>query len=162
MASGTTTARTPSAAPTGTPTVGDGPVLLIDQQEQRPWAFPGRACRTLKLKTGDYSVLGLEDEICIERKSLSDLVGTVIHDWLRFVKELRRMAGMRAAIVVVESTPDRLYAKEYIGDALPQSVMGKCSAITLDYGIPVTWWGSREASQRTAEQWLVLAWEKFG
>jgi DNA excision repair protein ERCC-4 len=130
--------------------------------EQKPWVFPDDV-KVIKgpLRTGDYSVAGLKDCLCVERKSLSDLVKTVIQDWLRFTKELNRMAGFDVAIIAVEATTDDLYAHKYLGDASPESVIGKCSAIMIDYGVPVVWWGSRENAQRTALQFLRMASQKL-
>lgn len=136
--------------------------ILMSGAEQKPWVFPSDVTVTKgPLRTGDYSVAGLKDCLCIERKSLSDLVKTVIHDWIRFTKELNRMAGFDVAVVAVEATTDDLYAKRYLGDGDPESVMGKCHAITIDYGIPVVWWGSRESAQRTAYHFLKLASQKL-
>lgn len=136
--------------------------IIHSGAEQKPWVFP-EDVRVLRgpLRTGDYTVEGLHTRLCLERKSLSDLVGTLMHDWLRFVKQLRRMAAMDVAVIAVEATPADLYAKKYLGDSNPESVMGKCSAIMIDYGIPVVWWGDRESAQRAALQFLTLAHEKL-
>ena len=42
--------------------------IIIDTREQKPWEFPGHTTAVQKLDTGDYSVEGLEDILCIERK----------------------------------------------------------------------------------------------
>lgn len=137
--------------------------ILIDTRDQKPWAFPQpgvSVCRT-KLDAGDYSVRGLETSVCLERKTLTDAVSTLMSDWIRFVKQLKRMAGMDVAAIVIEATPDDVYAKKYMGDANPESVMGKCHALYLDYGVPVLWWGTREAAQREAFHFLKLAHSKL-
>ncbi len=136
-------------------------VILIDTKEQKPWDLVGESQR-VGLKTGDYSVLGLQDRLVIERKSLTDLANTVVGDWLRFCKQLRRMASMDSAVIAVESSVDELLAYNYTSDVKPMSVLGRCSAITLDYGIPVLFLGSRESAQVWAGQYLALAVEKYG
>ena len=63
--------------------------IAIDTREQLPYVFD---CETeLKtLKTGDYSLVGGEHLISIERKSADDLVGSLTAGRERFEKELHR------------------------------------------------------------------------
>jgi ERCC4-type nuclease len=63
------------------------PVVLIDTREQSPFdfsRFPNWIAdqRKQKLHVGDYSVEGMEDLIVIERKSLSDLITTLMQQRL--------------------------------------------------------------------------------
>ncbi len=62
--------------------------IVIDSREQEPYTF---ACEVVKAKldAGDYSVAGFEQRVAVERKSLRDFVGTVIHDFDRFARELQ-------------------------------------------------------------------------
>lgn len=90
-------------------------VMIIDTREQTPWTFEdivigmGEQKKQLKLKTmttrlrsGDYSIAGLEEVVAIERKSKSDLFGTIGNGRERFLRELSRMNEMKWAAVVVE------------------------------------------------------------
>lgn len=61
------------------------------------------------LKTGDYSIQGYDDTICFERKSVQDLVGTLIGGHERFLREMERMRSFKARYILVEHTPDILY-----------------------------------------------------
>lgn len=61
------------------------------------------------LKTGDYSIQGYEDEICFERKSVPDLVGTLIGDHSRFLKEIERMKSFEEKYILVEHTAGTVY-----------------------------------------------------
>lgn len=61
------------------------------------------------LKTGDYSIQGYEDTICFERKSVQDLVGTLIGGHERFLREMERMRSFKAKYILIEHTPDILY-----------------------------------------------------
>lgn len=61
------------------------------------------------LKTGDYSIQGYEDIICFERKSVQDLVGTLIGGHERFLREMERMRSFKAKYILIEHTPDILY-----------------------------------------------------
>lgn len=121
-------------------------IILIDSQEQARWRFPGDTL-VKKLATGDYSIQGYTDLITIERKSLNDLVKTVINDWLRFSRELRRMASMDYAAIVVEAPVTAVANGAYESNANPNSVRGKLNAIYLDFGVPTLFLDNREIAQ---------------
>ncbi len=86
--------------------------ILIDDREKTPFGFPShdgskQVIHKLRhrLLTGDYSLLGLEDFVAIERKKASELFHTVGAGRKNFIAELRRMEviinrGGYAAIVV--------------------------------------------------------------
>ena len=96
--------------------------VLIDTREQSPYAFQhfkADACyktnsgvsrdlyipKTVStIRTGDYSIPGYESEVCIERKSLTDLYGTLGGGRERFERELERMSKIRVAHVVIEAS----------------------------------------------------------
>ena len=82
----------------------DDVVAVIDTREQLPLELPLRSI-TGTLPTGDYSVSGFEDLICVERKSLPDLIGCMTSGRTRFEKELQRMKAYDARCVVVECSP---------------------------------------------------------
>ncbi len=140
--------------------------VVIDTREQEghAWEFDADAFAPIsqKLVTGDYSILGLESYLTIERKTLGDAVSSVIHDWTRFRKVLYRMAGMEHAIVVIEASISDVYEKRYESDAIPSSVMGKFISITTDHGLPVVFAGSRAGAITFSEQYLALAVKKLG
>tara|TARA_Y100000590_G_scaffold90261_1_gene101733 strand:- start:6835 stop:7242 length:408 start_codon:yes stop_codon:yes gene_type:complete len=56
-----------------------------------------------KLDTGDYSIEGLEDRLCIERKaSVVELAGNVGHDRQRFLNEIERMKEFPHKYIILE------------------------------------------------------------
>lgn len=90
--------------------------VVIDTREQAAFSFTGHRATAKKkhrplvvqtviatLKTGDYSLVGFEDRITIERKSLADAYATFSHERERFERELLRMAKYENAHVVVEA-----------------------------------------------------------
>lgn len=98
-------------------------IVVVDTREQTPWQFQElvavktvtrkkqkvrlakplvvRTDRTT-LRTGDYSIEGHEEQFSLERKSLSDALGTFTAGRERFERELERMAAMDFAAVVME------------------------------------------------------------
>ena len=56
-----------------------------------------------KLATGDYSIEGHEDKVCVERKSKVDLFGTLTSGRDRFERELIRMTKMQSPHIVCEA-----------------------------------------------------------
>lgn len=137
--------------------------VTIDTREQRPWPLdPTRFAVTRgTLHTGDYALTGYESQICLERKGLGDWVQTVIADWIRFRKELYRLAGFDMAAIVVEATVEDVLAHRYESDASPASVLGRANGCWLDHGTPVYFWGSRTAAVTMAESFFTLAWKKL-
>lgn len=137
--------------------------ILYDQNEKVPWSFAPDRFNVVKrhLKTGDYTLAGLEDRLCVERKSLGDFVGTVISDWLRFRRQLYRMAAMDLALIVVEAEVSAVYAHDYESDATPESVIGRAHACLIDHSVPVLWWGSRERCVALVSQLFTLAHKKL-
>jgi ERCC4-type nuclease len=137
-------------------------IIVADTREQHPYSFP---CATNRkaLAAGDYSVEGLEDRVAVERKSLADFVHTVIHDHERFGREMLLLSTYDAACVVVEADLDAVLRSQRVHDlrgAKPESVLGACLHITLRYGVPVFWCGSRQAARTFTEMYLRMAVRK--
>jgi ERCC4-type nuclease len=77
--------------------------IIIDTREQTPWSFPTVAAtvRFAKLSAGDYALEG-DHRFAIERKSMDDFCGTVSSGWKRFLREIARMDGHEARVIIVE------------------------------------------------------------
>lgn len=91
--------------------------VVIDTREQLPFDFAGMTCDQADgggpltiptcvntLTSGDYSILGYETRVAVERKSLADLYSTLGQGRDRFERELERLAGYDFAAVVIEAT----------------------------------------------------------
>lgn len=83
-------------------------VIKIDTREQapfgflniEPWDYIERvACA---LPTGDYSIVGLESRVTIERKTVEDFYGSIGSGRERFEREMQRLATFDYAAVVIE------------------------------------------------------------
>ena len=82
--------------------------IIIDTREQRPYTFQNIKPEPPEtiiqgLTTGDYSLAGLESYICVERKSMTDLFGSVGKGRTRFEHEMERLSTFDYAAIVVES-----------------------------------------------------------
>jgi ERCC4-type nuclease len=75
--------------------------ILIDTREQAPLKFATFPTEPATLATGDYSVQGLEDSITIERKSISDLIGSLTSGRERFQREIQRMLAYRSRTLLI-------------------------------------------------------------
>jgi hypothetical protein len=75
--------------------------IVVDTREQKPWAFA--ECNTVhkKLDTGDYSIEGLENFLCIERKnSVSEIANNISEQ--RFRDEIERMSNYLYKFILLE------------------------------------------------------------
>jgi len=78
-----------------------------------------------KLDTGDYSLEGLEDKVCIERKaSVVEFANNIGHDMVRFNKEIKRMMEFPHRFMIFEfSLSDLMDFPDRSG--IPQEDWGK-------------------------------------
>lgn len=138
-------------------------IIVIDTREQEPYSFDSRLAVTVHraLPAGDYSVAGLESAVAVERKSLDDFVSTVIRHRARFRKELRKLAGHRAACVVVEAGVLDVLLHRYRGEAHPNAVLGSALSIILDFRIPVFFCSNRQAACQFVQAYLLSAHERW-
>jgi len=123
--------------------------VLVDSREQAPYTFEGltgnasQGSRLLNittrwagLKTGDYSIDGFEDLVCIERKSKSDFYGTLGAGRDRFDREHQRMSRMEFAAVVIEASWASILSDAPKWSTLsPRTILGSALAYERDYGV---------------------------
>jgi len=108
----------------------------IDTREQKPSDLAPLRTTSLKLDTGDYSVVGLTHKIAIERKSLSDLVGCVGRERERFERELQRLMAYETKAVVVEADWAHIELKQYRGVLEPNHILGSLMGWVAQ-GVPI-------------------------
>ena len=130
--------------------------IVIDTREQAEYGFDCPTVRR-KLDAGDYSVEGLESVVAVERKSLADFTSTVMHEFQRFATELEKLSAMEAACVVVEADLDAvLRGKEAqaLHNTSPGSLLGAALWLSLRFGVPIYWCGSRQAARAFTDGFL--------
>jgi DNA excision repair protein ERCC-4 len=127
--------------------------MAVDTRENIPWRYEsviigtGSAARLLQielipttLKSGDYSIVGLENRISIERKSKEDCYGTIGRGRNRFIKELGRLNQLDFAAVIIEAEwSDLIQNPPKRSRVAPSSING--SIIAFQQRFPfVHWW----------------------
>ena len=97
--------------------------IIVDTREQLPWDFEENTIAKEKLDTGDYSVKGLEDILCIERKrSVSEIANNLTEK--RFDDVLSRMSKYKFAFLLLEFSVDDILSFP-IGSDIPKRMWDK-------------------------------------
>lgn len=151
--------------------------IKIDSREQQPWDFQpeekksGR-CQvteiiTEKLDAGDYSIIGLEDKVLIERKKGWQelfLNYSPKENKARFEREMERMRDVPHKYILIESLLDN----DTLGLSIPQMkfappakrVLEWLLELQLEYGIHIMFVGNsgkqvaRKIFEKVAKRYL--------
>lgn len=127
--------------------------VIVDTRERTPWSIEtssvGEVFRQ-KLDTGDYSIQGLENLLCIERKkNVAELATNISQP--RFWDEMKRMKKYEYRYLILEFSIDDVRTFP-VGSDVPESrwetlkvkgpyIMKKISEIQVDYNIDVVFCG---------------------
>ncbi len=116
----------------------DGFCLVIDTREQLPYSWPGIPTVRKALPLGDYSVLGLENRIGVERKSHADFVATVTTRHRQFFDRLTFVAARCSVYPIIEEHPPAVRLAGF-GRIIPYyAIVVEASAAALDAPMPWT------------------------
>jgi len=138
------------------------PVVLVDTREQFPLSFDLFSnwiaeTKKQKLDAGDYSVQGMEHLLMLERKSLADLITTLMQNRKRFFKSCERLSMYRWRALLVEASYEDIkspYDEGYT-KAHPNAVSGSLDALEVKFGIPVIYTSQfRPLAEEKAASWL--------
>ena len=94
------------------------------------------------LKEGDYTTQKLFDTARIERKSPSDLVGSLTHGRQRFEREADRLLKYPFRCIVVEGSAADV---SRIGRIHPNALLGSLASLHARWGLPTIFLENREA-----------------
>ena len=111
------------------------PGVVVDNREQKPYHFPQFEVKTLA--TGDYSIVGLEDRIAIERKSGPDAYASLGKGRARFERELERLAQFDYAAIVIESSLKGFLQPPAFSRLYPKAAVNSLIAWSIKYGVHV-------------------------
>lgn len=132
--------------------------IIVDSREQRPFLMEdlGFKVKIGTLKTGDYTVEGLEKKITVERKSLPDLLSCVGSNRVRFEKELKRMLAFESSCVIVSALEQEIFKGNWhYSKIVPKQVVGSYTG-WMTWGIPFMFAKDHEAAAARAAHFLLL------
>ena len=139
------------------------PVVVVDTREKNPFRF-GRfdnwiaGVERRKLDVGDYSIAEMERLLVLERKSLTDLISTVMHHRASFFASCEQIARFRWKALLVEASYEDIkspYDEELNTQAHPNAVSGSLDALEAKFGIPVIYTSQSHAlAEEKAASWL--------
>ena len=142
-------------------------IVLIDSREQKKWEFPDAATEIKALKTGDYSILGLEDKICLERKSLADMLGTLSLSkgnkphFDRFKRELIRMKDIPHKYIIIESSPIRIWKGTRYSNMHPSTILSLLASISVEFDVHIVFAETKSQAQYYAYKILNKVFRKY-
>jgi ERCC4-type nuclease len=128
---------------------------IIDTREQIPLDLSPLKVVTRTLTTGDYSLVGLESVIAIERKSLPDLLSCIGQSRDRFTREVYRLLAYPVRGLVVEASWPDLEQGEWRSQVTPQAVIGSLLG-WMAMGLPVVMAGDHARAGRYVTRLLLI------
>ena len=138
----------------------DGFIIAIDTREQRPYEYARAEVKTLA--TGDYSIVGLEDQVAIERKTKADAYGSLGQGRARFRREWERLALLKFAAIVVEDSVPGFLCRPAHCKMNPRSAIGSLLAWSVRYRVPVYFSGDRVHGQALTYKLLQMYFKYRG
>ncbi len=131
-------------------------VAIIDTREQIPLDLSPLQSTFGTLTTGDYSLVGLEHVVSVERKSLPDFIACVGVERERFQREVMRLLAFDVRCLVIEATWPDLERGEWRSKVTSSAAIGS----TLGWiatGLPVIMAGDHERAGRYVSRLLFTA-----
>lgn len=115
------------------------------------------------LYSGDYGLKGFSEEgnqmVIYERKTLSDLIGSIIPSTERgedFNHEMERFRAFRSRGILVEACEPEIEAGNYRSALNPNAASSLIDKISARHGTQIYWCGDKEGAARRLERlvWL--------
>lgn len=135
--------------------------VLVDAQEKYPWRFSQQQATTVRrtLRTGDYAVEADGRVVAaVERKSLADLVGTVVNGRLRYL--MADLAAVPHAALVVEDRWSAVFKLERVRPAVVAAALAE--AQVRFPSVPIVFAETRPLAQEWAYRFLGAALAHHG
>ena len=128
--------------------------ILVDTREQLPYRFQTES-ETGTLPTGDYSLVGAEHLISIERKNVDDLIGCLTSGRERFERELHRGRALDYFALVIEASLSDLSNGKYRSEMKPKAAVQSLLTFSVRYNLPVFFVENRRYGARVTESLLL-------
>lgn len=138
-------------------------VVAVDTREQKPFDLLGFAVMRKTLTTGDYSIVGYEDRVAVERKSYDDAWGSMSGGRARFERCVERLSRIERPAIVIEASITRLAEQHPLVERVgPASVVGGFISYAAHYRIPVFFADDRVRAERVTLRFLASFWKHLG
>jgi hypothetical protein len=130
--------------------------IVVDSHERYPYRFSGQQVRTVTraLAVGDYGVVvGDRLVAAVERKSLSDLLGSLLDSRLRHATA--ELATLPRAAVVVEDRYSQVFAQERVR---PAKIADSLAELQVRHpGVPLVFAETRPLAEEWTYRFLAAA-----
>jgi len=158
-----TTAK--SKSPLTFPSIPKGFILAIDTREQQPLfasVLPEiLPIQHVALEHGDYSIIGYENRVTIERKKLSDFYSYIGAERKRTRNKITALSQMDFAALIIEANESDLDRKFGYGKLTPAHAHGFLISLRVRYGIHVYINSRREKLEEFIIEHLLKWWEIY-
>lgn len=125
-------------------------IVIADTREQKPFSFEKYKVQVQRatLPAGDYSIMGFEDRVAIERKELGDLIACLMgSNRERFERELAKAKGYDVFAVVVEASLQDIAEGKYRSEMKPHAALQSVTALMVRHRVPFVFAGNREGAE---------------
>jgi hypothetical protein len=130
--------------------------IVVDSREQYAYRFTAQQVRTVKraLPCGDYGTNAAGQLVAVvERKSLADLVSSLMNGKLRYA--LAELAALPRSAVVVEERYSQIFKLEY---SRPAMVMDGLAELQVRWPtVPIVFLESRQLAEEWTYRYLAAA-----
>lgn len=135
--------------------------IIVDTREKEPYSFP---CQTLRtgLKTGDYSLVGCETRVSVERKRSDELFLCVGRERKRFERELQRLAEFDYSAIIIEGDLQTLTRPSAFSKVSPRAVINSLVSWSVKFNIHVFFCGNRNLARALTYRILEKYWKHRG
>jgi DNA excision repair protein ERCC-4 len=137
-----------------------GFTIVVDTREQRPYRFAGAVRKALR--SGDYSVLGGEARVAVERKEKTDAYSSLGRGRKRFERELARLAEFEYAAVVIEAGLTEFLDPPAFSRMHPHAAVNTLVSWSVKYGVHVFFADSRRLARALTYRILEKFWKHRG
>ena len=132
--------------------------IIIDTREQRPLEITHYQFEVATLPVGDYGIRGFSDftnpRFIVERKSLSDLVGSLSQGRARFMREVVKMRAFEFKALLIEARRFDVESHAYSSDMTPASVLASLDAIQVRNAVQIEWAVDHRGASVRLESWV--------
>lgn len=137
------------------------PLRVVRASDTRADGSDEKNLELRSLPTGDYSLLYYRDVVCVERKTLDDLLACVGRERKRFDQCIQRMRSFPHKLLVIEATREQLRAGEWRSQITPQAAIRSLKKWRM-LGIPYELAGSHEGAGKVVVEFLVDVANYYG